>query len=250
MKRLALVMFMAAAVLGMADAQGIDKSLYAEIDLFSYLVEGRKEGKEYPVKYKMALNFWAQHGTSVYFADAVGDNFVASTAKRWTFGRGQPVVVYFSALHSQYGIWLEVQIDDIETVMVLAEQGGGTVLSYAVTEPKSARTPPEIEPGPRRAAEQHTARQPAPPVSVKVTPCMPDTRANRLYRIQLGAFINSANAGRLFERLRAAGFRPVYERHGAYQRVLIPGVRAADMASVIQRLGSAGFSTAWLREEP
>jgi cell division septation protein DedD len=70
-----------------------------------------------------------------------------------------------------------------------------------------------------------------------------------LYRVQVGAFVNADNARRSFDRLQAAGFRPVYERHGVYYRVVISGVRAAEMPDVIRRLGSAGFNEAWLREE-
>jgi cell division septation protein DedD len=94
--------------------------------------------------------------------------------------------------------------------------------------------------------------QPAPQVRsqrVNVTPRMPDSRSGRMYRVQVGAFVNTFFARRSFDRLREAGFRPAYERYGKYYRVVIPGVRAADMAGLIRRLGSAGFSEAWLREE-
>jgi cell division protein FtsN len=94
-------------------------------------------------------------------------------------------------------------------------------------------------------------RRPAPPVQplpVKVRPRMPDPRSGLAYRVQVGAFDNPVYAQRYFERLRNAGFSSAYERSGAYYRVVIPRVGAADMARVIRRLGSAGFTEAWLRE--
>jgi cell division protein FtsN len=96
------------------------------------------------------------------------------------------------------------------------------------------------------------ARRPESPAvrsSIKVTPKMPDSRSGRTYRIQVGAFSRTVFARRAFDRLLDAGFSPAYERHGQYYRVVVAGVRAADMAQAVRRLESAGFSEAWLREE-
>jgi cell division protein FtsN len=93
--------------------------------------------------------------------------------------------------------------------------------------------------------------RPAPPVQpapVKVTPRMPDPHSGRMYRVQVGAFDKPAYAERSFERLRNAGISSAYEQSGKYYRVVIPQVPAADMDQLIRRLGSAGFTEAWLRE--
>ena len=107
-------------------------------------------------------------------------------------------------------------------------------------------SPSSVSPARRQSVPPEETRMPVP---VKVTPRMPDPRSGLVYRVQVGAFVNTGNVRRVFDRLQAAGFRPAYERHGVYYRVVIPGVRAADMSGVIRRLGSAGFSDAWLREE-
>jgi cell division protein FtsN len=78
---------------------------------------------------------------------------------------------------------------------------------------------------------------------------MPDSSGGLVYRVQVGAFLLTGNARRAFDRLQNAGFRPAVELNGGYYRVVIPGVKAADMSGVIDRLGSAGFREAWLREE-
>ncbi|MDR2784694.1 MAG: hypothetical protein LBB83_02145 [Treponema sp.] len=96
-------------------AQSIDKTQYKEIDLFSFLVEGEQEGSEYSVKYKMVLKFFVQSGTSVSFQDDSGDFLFLHTTKRWAFESGQTVTVYFTAQHSEYGMWREQKLDDIET---------------------------------------------------------------------------------------------------------------------------------------
>jgi hypothetical protein len=95
-------------------AQTIDKSQYKEIDLFSYIVEAKQEGKEYTDKYKMVLKFNNQSGTTLWFRDDANDIFQIETSKRWDFNRGQVVTIYFTARHSGYG-WANKVLDAIET---------------------------------------------------------------------------------------------------------------------------------------
>jgi hypothetical protein len=96
-------------------AQSIDKSQYKEIDLFSYIVEGRQTRREYAVKYKMVLKFRSQSGTGVYFEDDFGDPLSLETTKRWALNRDQVVTVYFSARHGAGGYWVGQNLDDLET---------------------------------------------------------------------------------------------------------------------------------------
>ena len=115
-----------------------------------------------------------------------------------------------------------------------------------------ARRPSPPPSPPRRNAQKPQPPAPPPPgqpLPVKVTPRLPDPHSGRVYRLQVGAFANPVFARRAFDRLRSAGLRPAYERHSQYYRVVVSGVRAAEMARVISRIGSAGFSEAWLREE-
>jgi cell division septation protein DedD len=69
------------------------------------------------------------------------------------------------------------------------------------------------------------------------------------YRIQLGAFSNPDNARQCFARLQSAGFSPFYEQYGSLWRVIIAGVKAADIAQFSMRLQMAGFTDVWIREE-
>jgi len=96
-------------------AQSIDRSQYKEIDLFGYLVEGKQGGRTYSVKYKMVLKFDYQSGTTIVFRDDAGDFISLETTQRWSLNKGQIVTLYFTARHSEYGIWTGEKLDDLET---------------------------------------------------------------------------------------------------------------------------------------
>jgi len=96
-------------------SQSIDRSQYKEIDLFSYKVEGNQKGSQYSVKYKMVLKFYFQSGTDIYFQDDAGDTLSLETTQRWSLSKSQIVTLYFTAKHSEYGIWLEQKLVDLET---------------------------------------------------------------------------------------------------------------------------------------
>jgi cell division septation protein DedD len=78
---------------------------------------------------------------------------------------------------------------------------------------------------------------------------MPNPSGNSLYRIQVGAFSNTNFAQQCFNRLVSAGFTPYYEQSGNMYRVVIVGIKPAEMTLVVQRLASAGFTDIWIREE-
>lgn len=84
---------------------------------------------------------------------------------------------------------------------------------------------------------------------VRVLPRMPDLRSGKLYRLQVGAFSNEVNAREAIFRLREVGFEPAYEFYGGYCRVVITGVRAPDIETVVGRIGAAGFGQVFIREE-
>jgi cell division protein FtsN len=67
--------------------------------------------------------------------------------------------------------------------------------------------------------------------------------------LQLGAYSNTGNAAQCFQRLVAAGLSPCYEQYGNLHRVVLSGIRAADVSLIIQRLEAAGFTDVWVRQE-
>jgi cell division protein FtsN len=78
---------------------------------------------------------------------------------------------------------------------------------------------------------------------------MPNPYSSGFYRVQVGAFTSNGLAQQCFARLLSAGFSPAYEPYGNVNRIVLPGIRAADMALIVQRLAAAGFSEVWIREE-
>jgi cell division septation protein DedD len=90
---------------------------------------------------------------------------------------------------------------------------------------------------------------PSPPAYERPLPQAPQTGSACIYRIQLGAFSNPDNARKYFARLQSVGFSPMYEKYGSLWRVVITGVKAANMAQIIKRLQAAGFTDVWIREE-
>ncbi|MDR0878689.1 MAG: septal ring lytic transglycosylase RlpA family protein [Treponema sp.] len=73
--------------------------------------------------------------------------------------------------------------------------------------------------------------------------------ANKVYRLQVGAYRIARNAVEAFDKLKNAGLNPAYERNGELFRVVLAGVRAEDLNSITGKLKAAGFSEALIREE-
>ena len=119
--------------------------------------------------------------------------------------------------------------------------------------------PPAPTPPPRQIAVQPPPPPPRqmtvqPPVQavnpvIKIIPKLPDPNSGKVYRVQVAAFSHAALAQVCFDRLKAAGFSPAYEQNGSLYRVVLSGIRAADVSSVAQRLNAVGFTEAWIREE-
>jgi cell division protein FtsN len=93
--------------------------------------------------------------------------------------------------------------------------------------------------------------QPAPPAYRQ--PPTPSPYSNCLYRVQVGAFSDPGRAQQCLSRLLSAGFSPTYEPYVNLNvnltRVVLPGIRAADVPLIVQRLAAAGFNEVWVREE-
>jgi hypothetical protein len=116
--------------------------------------------------------------------------------------------------------------------------------------PKDPNPPGRLLPPSSRLPQAPSPPHPAsgdPAPSAKVTGA--PARPGRIYRLQVGAFTVEKNAARTLSRLKEAGFSPNYERHGQYLRVVLSGVRAADVEGYVERITRAGFSEIWRREE-
>jgi rare lipoprotein A len=77
---------------------------------------------------------------------------------------------------------------------------------------------------------------------------------NKSYRLQVGSYKNAKNAVDAFEKLKNAGLNPAYERFSGgaesdYFRVVVAGIRGTDVQSTAEKIGTAGFKEAVIREE-
>ncbi|MDR1443258.1 MAG: septal ring lytic transglycosylase RlpA family protein [Treponema sp.] len=119
---------------------------------------------------------------------------------------------------------------------------------------------PIVIPVPRTsepAAPVAPAPGPAAPIVPAIAPVMaaappaaaPVVKPNTIYRIQVGSFKEARNALAAFDRLKGAGFSPVYERNGEYFRVVLAGVPSNEVNGILQKIITAGFANPLLREE-
>jgi rare lipoprotein A len=69
------------------------------------------------------------------------------------------------------------------------------------------------------------------------------------YRIQVGAYKQPGNATAAFDKLKAAGLSPAYEKYGELYRVVLSGIRPEDIKTVTEKISSAGFREPIIRVE-
>jgi cell division protein FtsN len=84
--------------------------------------------------------------------------------------------------------------------------------------------------------------------AARLTPPM-DPQPGRVYKLQIGSYQQAQNAVAAYTRLKAAGLSPSYERAGDMYRVVLAGVRGADVRDATEKLSTAGFPEAIIREE-
>jgi rare lipoprotein A len=72
---------------------------------------------------------------------------------------------------------------------------------------------------------------------------------DRIYKLQVGSYRIAGNAVDAYVKLKAVGLDPSYERNADYFRVVLAGIRGTNVLSVTEKLGTAGFREAVIREE-
>jgi rare lipoprotein A len=76
---------------------------------------------------------------------------------------------------------------------------------------------------------------------VRVIPGYPDPASGRIYNLQAGTYANAETAVGVVRLIMSQGFNTVQEASGPYYRVIVPGVPAAMVYAVIQRLAALGI---------
>ena len=73
--------------------------------------------------------------------------------------------------------------------------------------------------------------------------------ADKLYKVQVGAYKKPEYAVEMYEKLKKSGFNPMYEKYCEYHRVVIAGLRQEDLKIMALKLENAGFRELWFREQ-
>ncbi len=124
-------------------------------------------------------------------------------------------------------------------------------------QPPLVTAPPAAEPP---VVSQTSPAAQTPPTSVPavsaqsaaafIKPGLPPPGTNKRYRLQVGAFRVPKNAVDTFNKLKSVGLNPSYERvDNDLYRVVLAGIAASDVQSVAEKIGLAGFTEAFIREE-
>jgi rare lipoprotein A len=131
-----------------------------------------------------------------------------------------------------------------EPVVVEAPPPPEPVVVEAPPEPKPEPPPPVVVEAPPPPPRPVVAKAPA-----RIIPRMPEPGSRTIFRVQAGSYLLPLHAREAFDRLVAAGFHPYFERFENYIRVVIPGVPAAYIPWIAQRLGQLDVTEAWIRPE-
>ncbi|MDR0589894.1 MAG: SPOR domain-containing protein [Spirochaetaceae bacterium] len=87
------------------------------------------------------------------------------------------------------------------------------------------------------------------PLRATVIPGIPPAGTGKRYRLQVGSYKAPRYALEAFDKLKDLGLTPAYEQYGEFYRVVLSGVRAEEVPSLADQLGTAGFLEVLIREE-
>jgi hypothetical protein len=108
--------------------------------------------------------------------------------------------------------------------------------------------PPPPNAYPPNPSVSRPAEKSSPPPEVEIIPKISSLNDQKLYKLQVGAFIQKTVADDLAAVLRKEGFSLNHEKSGNWNRIIITGIRGADVGDVAERLGAVGIKTVWVRE--
>ena len=155
------------------------------------------------------------------------------------------------------------------TVFPPAASSGQSEIPRVNQQPSATQASPapqapvtQTAPAAQTAVSQTAVPQTAPaaqtvPLQIPVrTRLTPETiiEDGKTYRLQIGSFRVARNAVEAFDRLKNVELNPAYERFTdddgiEFFRVVLAGVNGADIESVTEKIGLAGFRVAVVREE-
>ena len=110
---------------------------------------------------------------------------------------------------------------------------------------KTAPAPAATKPPIKKPAPASVATKPKPKPTVQASQCPPP----KTYRIQVGAYCNSANAQSVMTQLQCQNLNPVKENYLQYTRVVLRGISANKVKNTVAAVRRAGFDDPWIQPE-
>jgi hypothetical protein len=256
MKKLTLICGLLILILPLA-AQTFDPAAYGE-ETFSGFNGWREAFPGEDRKFKIpALYSSGEDGGMLFMDPGLEGEIKFETEDTWPpMTSGQKVTLYFSAR----GPWVwDRSLDAIDygggRLVQAGEEGGpaGSLAQVPASNPSPEETASfrESPQGSGLSSGFDYGRAPGPEprrVVVRISGKAP--LQGRRYRLQVGSYSIRGNAARAAGSLEKAGLYPAFEQHQNYVRVVLPGIPGEDVVETARKIGGAGFSEVWCREEP
>jgi hypothetical protein len=263
MKKLVAACGLLSVILGPLAAQTFRPEAYEEETLAGFTAWRESYTGEEPRKFKIPALYSSGDDGDILFRDpSLEGEITFDVEEPWPrMTSGQKVTLYITA----QGPWVwDRHLDAVDYGSGRLVQAGG-IETAAPGEPSPAQRTgvPVTSPGPDEIASSQEAPQEenagidygkAPragiPRRVVVRIAGRAPVEGRHYRLQVGSYSVSGNASRAAESLKRAGLSPSFEQYQNYIRVVLPGIPGGEVVETAQKIGSAGFSDIWCREEP
>jgi hypothetical protein len=269
MKKLIVFFSLVCVAVGLLSAQSFSVSQYEEITLDDFNIWRQNNSGEGVRRFQIPVFFSSKEDVSLSFIDANLETELSFESEAlWPLLRsGQMVTVYCTV----QGPWIwDRQLDAIDygnSRLVQAGNIGSLTQSTvppvggtaAVTSQPSAGQAPvpainpttdEIASSREKLAETAPSSVPAArPAQVIVRITGKSPQSGRYYRLQVGSFAVRSNATRAFNKLKEFGLSPAFEEFENKVRVVLPRVPGNQVITTAEKIGSAGFSEVWCRDE-
>ncbi|MDR1024772.1 MAG: SPOR domain-containing protein [Treponema sp.] len=260
MKKFLVACGLLSVILGPLAAQTFNPAAYGEETLSGFNA-WRESYAEEDRQFKIPVLYSSADGSSMLFVDpGLEGEIKFETEDPWpAMTSGQKVTIYFSA----QGPWVwDRQLEAIEYGSGRLVQAGGaetpaqgtrapeerSAAGVPVTAPVEITSSRETAPDPAAFDYGRAPRTSPRQVVIQISGNPP--QEGRYYRLQVGSFSVRGNATRAANSLREAGLTPAFEEYQNNVRVVLSHVAGEDVVETARKIGSAGFTEVWCREEP
>jgi hypothetical protein len=272
MKKLVMFIGLACIAVGLLFAQAFNPVQYEEITLSAFNRWQNENTGGDVRKFKISLLYNSKEDITLRFiGSSLEGNLNFETESLWpAMQSGQKTTVYFTAQGPwvwdrqldaiDYGNNRLVQADSIGSLAqgTVPPVGGGSstgssrtpATNPTVEEIASSQEKPAVESSGGAYNYGYAPTTTVQPERVIVQISGKAPQRGRYYRLQIGSFSVRGNATRASNKLRELGLSPAFEEYQNKVRVVLARIPGEDVVAVAQKIGSAGFSEIWCREEP